>query len=126
MTRRRRLPWFRLGKGRNAWRVYLVDRIFGEAGELVGVCHYETRTIEVAAWQPFDEICHTTLHELLHAWAGSELHDEVADLAEERFILRVEQRAFDGLTALGMRLPHLPDGFDALRERAIAAQKEPA
>jgi hypothetical protein len=119
----RRLRWFVLGDGEDAWTVYLVDRVNEDGLECVGVTRYETHTIDVVAWQSYDEILHTTLHELLHAWSGEDPDDEVARLAEERFIRRCERAAFDGLTSMGMRLPDLPRGFDALRARAIAAQE---
>ena len=122
----KRLAWFHVGDDEDGWRVFLVERIMHEGAELVGVCHYDTHTIEVDAWQSYDEICHTMLHELLHAWSGEDPCDEVARLAEERFICRCERAAFDGLVTMGLRVPDLPRGFDALRARAIAAQREDA
>jgi hypothetical protein len=124
MARARRLRWFTLDASDDEpWTVYLVDSITEDGEDCLGLTRYVEREILVAAWQPFEELCYTTIHELLHAWSGEDPDDEVARLAEERFIRRAEAAAFHGLVQMGLRLPDLPRGFDAMRARAIAARE---
>jgi hypothetical protein len=127
MARAKRLLWFDLPMHREPpWPVYIVEEI---PGDLVGLADYGERCILIAAWQPKREIGETMIHEALHAFGGEHptTNDDHAEAslsaAEEHFILRAEKRAHYSLRKMGLRLPDLPRGFDAMRARALAARE---
>lgn len=106
--------------------VCLVEHI---QGDCMGIADHERRCIMIAAWQPEPEIPETFVHEAFHAFGGDEpaTGDDVAESilaeAEEHYIRRAEKRAWYTLRKMGLRLPDLPRGFDAMRARALAARE---
>ena len=106
--------------------MYLVESLSIDGEPMFGLTHYDRHEIEIFAGQDFGELCHTLMHEMLHTFGGDEHTDDLTRLAEELFIRRCEARAWSSLTEMGLRVPDLPRGFDGLRARAIAAQKEDA
>lgn len=118
--RRRKLLWFTVGKP--AWRVYVVDRIELDGAEVRGLTDYAKRTMQVAAWLPYRQLCEVTMHELLHSFY-EEPGDEVMNAAEERLITGMQAKAFDRLTELGLRLPPFPVGWEEFRRRVIEQRK---
>jgi len=121
---RSRLVWFRFDAHGKRWRVVLVPRLVSDVDghELLGLTTYRRSLIEIAAWQPWDDLCETVLHEMMHAagWTGQIVPGDV--MAEERFIARAEGPLWHIVAQFGFRLPSFPNGFDSLRAQAIEAK----
>jgi hypothetical protein len=120
-----RLRWFALDATDDGepvtWTVWLTEWIPDETTghHLAGLTLYERHEILVAAWQSHAEILHTLMHEMMHA-ASPHQDDEVHAMQEERFIASAERQMFAFCAQMGLRVPDLPRGFDALRKRALA------
>jgi hypothetical protein len=123
-SRASRLVWFRFSAHGKRWRVVLVPRLVADTdgAELFGVTTFRRSLIEIAAWQPWGDLCETVLHEIMHA-AGDTRGKLAEDVeAEERYIARAEGPLWNILAQCGFALPPFPRGFEAMRERAIAAR----
>lgn len=118
MLRPSRLLWFRVRDGRRAtWSVY-----FADLPSLAGLCRYDKRTIFVDIKPPALEQDETLLHELLHcAFGFARLN--VTRRREELHIRRLSPQLYPLLRRLGLRWPARPDGYRAMRRRAVADSK---
>ena len=123
-ARASRLVWFRFSAHGRQWRVVLVPRLVADTdgAELFGVTTFRRCLIEIAAWQPWADLCETVLHEMMHAAGNTrgKLPEDVE--AEERYIARAEAPLWCILAQCGFTLPPFPRGFESMRERAIAAR----
>lgn len=118
MTRltREHLFWWSFVSDSEWWRVFLVDILtYPKSFYSSGYTCFEARDVLIDVGQPLREIAPTALHELLHVARG--------DASNEQFIRKVERPLLAIVGQFGFAIPPFPDGFEAMRRRALARRR---